>query len=63
MGCPVLFPRTFSSRTFSPVLFRTFSFGSRYHRAVGTVDELHEYADNIGKKWVAGQRECDQLLH
>jgi REP element-mobilizing transposase RayT len=38
-------------------------FGSRYHRAVGTLEELHVYAENTGKKWIAGQRECDKLLH
>ncbi len=38
-------------------------FGSRYHRAVGTLEELHQYANHIDKKWVAGQRDCDKLLH
>ncbi|WDE02141.1 transposase [Thalassomonas actiniarum] len=38
-------------------------FGKKYHRAVGSLAELSLYAQHMGKKWIAGQREQEAIFH
>jgi hypothetical protein len=38
-------------------------FGKEYHQAVGSVEELSQYAQHVGKRWIAGQRQQTSIFH
>jgi hypothetical protein len=38
-------------------------FGKEFHQAVGTLAELSQYAQHMGKRWVATQRQQSLIFH
>ena len=38
-------------------------FGKEYHQAVGSLSELSQYAQHLGKRWIATQRQQSSIFH
>ena len=38
-------------------------FGKDYHGAVGSLEELAQYAANTGKHWISGKTKLQRILH
>ena len=39
------------------------SFGKDYHGAVGSLEELAQFAEHTGKRWIAGKTKLQRMLH
>ena len=44
-------------------LYLAQNFGKNYHQAVGSLDELIQFANNTNKKWVSGQRQQSKIFN
>ena len=38
-------------------------FGKEYHQAVGSLSELSQYAQHLGKRWISTQRQQSSIFH